>query len=89
MPLDIFDVIQLGCERILNIDDYDFPVCFSFIEESHDTKDFDLLDLPDVTDLFADLTNIKRIIITLCLCLGMGLSGIFPSLQRSDLGNDF
>ena len=81
MSLDIFDIIQLGCERILNIDDYDLPVCFSFIEKSHDTEDFDLLDLPNVTDLFADLTNIKRIIITLCLCLGMGLSGIFPSLQ--------
>ena len=81
MSLDIFDVIQLGCERILNVDDYDLPVCFSFIEKSHDTEDFDLLDLPDVADLFADLTNIKRIIITLCLCFRMGLSGIFPSLQ--------
>jgi hypothetical protein len=81
VPLDIFDVIQLGCERILNIDDYDLPVCFSFIEKSHDTEDFDLLDLPDITDLFTDLTNIKRIIITLRLCLGVGLSGIFPSLQ--------
>ena len=81
MSLDIFDVIQLGCERILNIDDYDLPVCFSFIKKGHDTEDFDLLDLADVTDLFADFTNIKRIIITLCLCLSMGLRGIFPSLQ--------
>ena len=81
MSLDIFDVIQLGCERILNIDDYDLPVCFPFIEKSHDTEDFDLLDLPDVTDLFTDFTNIKRIVITNCLCLSMGLRGIFPGLQ--------
>lgn len=82
MSLDIFDVVQLGCKRIVNIDDYDLPVCFSFIKKGHDTKDFDLLDLADVTDLFANFANIKGVIITQCLCLSMGLSGIFPGLWR-------
>jgi len=71
MSLDIFDVIQLGCKRILNINDYDLPVCFSFVEKGHDTEDFDLLDLPDVTDLFADFTNIEGVIVTFGLCLSV------------------
>ena len=82
MSLDIFDIIQLGRKRILNIDDYDLPVCLSFVEKGHDTEDFDLLDLADVTDLFANFTNIKGVIVAFGLCLGVGLSGIFPSLDR-------
>lgn len=84
MSLDIFDVIQLGCKRILNIDDDDLPVCLSFVEKSHDAEDFDLLDLADVTNMFANFTNIKWVIISPGLCLGVGLIGIFPSLRRLD-----
>jgi len=58
VTLDIFDIVQLGSERIGNIDDDDLPVCLTLIEESHDTEDLDLFDLAGETDLFTDLTNV-------------------------------
>jgi len=88
MSFDILDVIQLGCKGILNINNYDLPVGFSFIEKSHDTEDLDLLDLADVANLFADFTNIKGVIIALGLCLSVHVSGIFPSLGESTVVPD-
>lgn len=82
MPLDVFDVVELGCKRILDIDDDDFPVGLAFIEEGHDAEDLDLLDLANIADLFADLADIKRVVVTFGLGLCVELSGIFPSLRR-------
>jgi hypothetical protein len=82
VPLDVFDVVELGCEGILDIDDDDFPVGLSFIEKSHDAEDLDLLDLANIADLFADLANVERIVVTFGLGLCVELSRIFPSLRR-------
>jgi len=70
VPLDVLNVVELGSKRVCNVDHYDLPVGLAFIKESHDTKDFHLLDLTNVADLFANLANIKWIVIT----LGLGLS---------------
>ena len=80
MALDVLDVIQLGRERVLDIDDEDLPVRLALVEERHDPKDLDLLDLSDVSDLLANLADIQRIIVALGLGLGMLLSGILPRL---------
>jgi len=75
MPLDVFDVIELGREWILDVDDDDFPVGLALIEEGHDAEDLDLLDLADVPNLFADLADIERVAVPLGLGLRMGLGG--------------
>jgi hypothetical protein len=80
MPLDILNVIKLGSERIRDVDDDDFPVCFALVQESHDAEDFDLLDLTDVANLLSNLADVEGIVVTLCLGLGMRLGWIFPSL---------
>ena len=80
VTLDVLNVVQLGCERVLNVDDEDFPVGLALVEEGHDAKDFDLLDLPDVTHLFADLAYVQWIVVAPGLGLCVLLSGILPSL---------
>lgn len=73
--------VKLRSERIIDIDSDDLPVSFTFIQESHDTKDLDLLDLTSVANLFTNLNDINRIVVTLGLGLRMLLVGIFPSLR--------
>jgi hypothetical protein len=73
VPLDVLDIIKLGRKRISNVDDDDFPIGLAFIEESHNTEDFNLLDLSNIPDLFTNLANVKWVIITLCLGLSMRL----------------
>ena len=81
MPLDVLDVVQLGCQWVLNVDNEDLPVCLTFIEQRHDAKNLDLLDLPDVPDLFANLADIERVIVTLGLGLRMHLRWVLPGLH--------
>jgi hypothetical protein len=80
MTLDVFNVVQLGRERVLNVDDEDFPVGFAFVEKGHDAEDLDLLDLSDISHLFSDLANVQRIVVASGLGLCMLLIGILPSL---------
>jgi len=82
VSLDVFNVVELGCKGVLDVDDDDFPVGLAFIEEGHDTEDLDLLDLANIADLFADLADVERVVVTFGLGLGVELSGIFPSLRR-------
>jgi len=81
VTFDIFDVVQLGSERIGNIDDDDLPVCLTLIEESHDTEDLDLFDLAGETDLFTDLANVEGIIVTLGLGFRVRVVGVLPGLE--------
>ena len=86
MALDILNVVQLGCEWVLYVDDDDFPVGFTLVEEGHDAKDFDLLDLPDVTHLFADLAYVQWVVVAPGLGLRVLLIGILPSLKKKMYG---
>jgi hypothetical protein len=80
MTLDILNVVQLGRERVLDVDDKDLPVGLTFIEKGHDAEDFDLLNLPYITHLFANLADIQRIVVAVGLGLAVLLRRIFPSL---------
>jgi hypothetical protein len=80
MTLDILNIVQLGRERVLNVDDEDLPVSLALVKESHDAEDFDLLDLPYITHLFADLADVKRIVVAVGLSLAVLLIRVLPSL---------
>jgi hypothetical protein len=80
MSLDILNVIELGCKRVVDIDDNDLPVGLALIEKSHDSEDLDLLDLTAVADGLTDLADIKGIIVALGFGLGVGGSGVLPGL---------
>ena len=80
MSLNILDIIQLGCQWIVDINNNDLPVGFALVQQCHDAQDFDLLDLTSVADQLADLADVQWIIVTLSLGLGMDDVRIFPSL---------
>ena len=82
MTLDVLDVVQLGSERISDVNDDDLPIGFTLIEEGHDTENLDLLDLASKPDLFTDLANVERIVVALGLGFGMRVVGIFPGLEE-------
>jgi len=69
MALDVLNVVQLGRERVLDVDDEDLPVGLAFIEESHDPENFNLLNLAYITHLFADLAYVQWIVVA----VGLGL----------------
>jgi len=83
MTLDILNIVQLGREWVLDVDDEDLPVGLAFIKESHDAEDFNLLNLPYITHLFADLADVQRIVVAVGLGLAVLLSRILPSLGES------
>lgn len=80
MALDVLDVVQFGCKWVLDVDDDDLPVSLALVEERHDPEDLNLLDLPNVTDLLANLADIQRVVVASGFGLSMLLVGIFPRL---------
>lgn len=82
VTLDVFDVVELWSEGVMDVDDDDFPVCFAFVEQGHDAENLDLLDLTCVTNLLADLADIKRVIVTLGLGLCMSDVRVLPGLSE-------
>lgn len=83
--LDVLDVVQLGREGVVDVDDDDLPVSLALVEEGHDAEDLDLLDLADVADLLANFADIEGIVVTLGLSLGVGCVGVFPGLFHNIL----
>jgi hypothetical protein len=81
MALDILNVVELGRQWILDVDDNDLPVGLLLVEKSHHTEDLDLLDLAGVADKLTDLANVERVIVTLGLRLGVNDVGVLPSLR--------
>ena len=81
MAFYVLDVIELRSQRVLDINDYDFPVGLAFINESHDPENLDLLDLTDITNLLANFANIERVVVSPCFGLCMSGGGILPSLR--------
>lgn len=82
MALNILNVVELGCQRVEDIDDDDLPVCLALVKESHDSENLDLLDLTDVANLFANLANIKGVVVALSLGLSVGGGRVFPGLDE-------
>lgn len=80
MPLNVLDIIEPWCQWIVDVDNNDFPISLFLVEQCHDSKDLDLLDLTGGCDKFTDLAYIKRVIVSFRLGLGMNYVGIFPGL---------
>lgn len=83
VTLNVLNVVQLGSERVVDVDHNDLPVRLLLVEQGHDTKDLDLLDLTGVADNFTDLTNVQRVVVTLGLGLGVDGVRVFPGLTWS------
>lgn len=80
VTLNVLDVVQARCERVVDIDDNDLPVGLTLVEESHHTEDLDLLDLTGLGHELADLADVERVVVTLLLGLRVGDIGVLPGL---------
>lgn len=80
VALDVLDVVELGGQRVVDIDHNDLPVRLLLIQQGHDTKHLDLLDLANVANQLADLAHIQRVVVTLGLGLGVDDVGVLPGL---------
>jgi hypothetical protein len=81
--LDVLNVVQLACKRVVDVDYDNLPVGLALVEKGHNAEDLDLLDLANISNLLTDLTDIQGIVVTLCLGLRVHLLGIFPCLEKS------
>jgi hypothetical protein len=81
VSLNILDIIELGSQWVVDINDNNLPVGLLLIQQSHDTEDLDLLDLTRVSDQLADLADVQWIVVTLGLGLRVDNVGVLPSLN--------
>lgn len=81
VPLDILDIVQLGSQWVVDVDDDDLPVGLLLVKESHDAQNLDLLNLPGVSDKLADLADVQWVVIALGLGLRVDGVGVFPGLS--------
>jgi len=85
VSLNILNIIELRCQRIVDINDNDLPVGLLLIKQSHDSEDLDLLDLTRVSNQFTNLADIQWIVVALGLGLGVDDIRVFPSLGESTI----
>jgi hypothetical protein len=83
VSLDILNIIQLGGQGVVDIDDDDLPVSLLLVKQGHDTEDLDLLDLARVSDQFTDLADIQWVVVALGLGLGVDDIGVLPGLNQT------
>ena len=72
MPFHILNIIQFWCQRIIDINSNQFPICFTFIEKGHCAEDFDLFDLAGVTYFFADFADVDGVVVAFGFGFGVG-----------------
>lgn len=80
VTLDILNVVELGGQRVVDVDDNDLPVGLLLVDQGHDTENLDLLDLTGVADQLTNLAHVQRVVVTLGLGLGVDGVGVLPGL---------
>ena len=81
VALDILNVVELGGERVVNVNHDNLPVGLLLIKEGHDAEDLDLLDLSGVADELTNLADVERVVVTLGLGLRVDRVGVLPGLD--------
>ena len=82
VALDVLDVVELGSQRVVDVNDDDLPVGLLLVQQRHDAEHLDLLDLADVADQLADLAHVERVVVALGLGLGVDRVGVLPGLLQ-------
>jgi hypothetical protein len=81
VALNVLDVVELGGQRVVHVDNHDLPVGLTLVEQGHDTEHLDLDDLSGLVDKLADLADVERVVVALGLGLLVGDIGVLPRLQ--------
>lgn len=82
VALDVFDIIQLRSQGVVDVNDHDLPVGLTLIKESHDTKHLDLDNLTRLSNELSNLANVQWIIVALGLGLLVGDVRVLPGLHK-------
>jgi hypothetical protein len=82
VALDVLDVVELGCQGVVHVDDHDLPVGLALVKQSHDTEDLDLNDITGLVDKLADLADVQWVVVALGLGLLVCDIGVLPRLQH-------
>lgn len=82
VTLNILDVVELGSQRVVDVDDDDLPVCLFLVQESHHTQNLDLFDLTSVADQLANLADVEWVVVAFGLGFRVDDVGVFPGLKR-------
>lgn len=69
VALNILNIVELGGQWVVDINNNDLPVSLLLVKKGHDTEDLDLLDLPWVADKLTNLADVKWVVVA----LGLGL----------------
>lgn len=85
VTLNVLNVVELGSQRIVDVDGNDLPVGLLLIQQGHHTKGLDLLELAGVADQLTDLANVERVVIALGFGLGVDDIRVFPGLANISL----
>lgn len=88
VALDVLHIVQSRSERVVHIDNEDFPVGLAFVEERHDTEDLDLLHLADVPDSFTNLAHVERVVVPVGASFGVLDVGVLPCLRERTIVPD-
>lgn len=80
VALDILNIVELGCKRVVDVDDNDLPVGLLLVKQSHDTEDLDLDDLTGLGNKLTNLAHVQWVVVTLGLGLRVDGIGVFPGL---------
>lgn len=83
MSLNVLNVMKLGRQWIVNINDNDLPVRLLLVEQGHRTENLDALDLASMSDIFSNLTDVERIVVAMVFGVFVKDVGVFPCLQKS------
>jgi hypothetical protein len=81
VALNVLNVVELVGKGVVHVNDNDLPVGLTLVEQGHDTENLDLLDLTGVANELTNLADVKRVVVTLGLGLGVGGVGVLPGLQ--------
>lgn len=83
VSLNIFNIIELRGQWVVDVDDDDLPVGLLLIEQGHNTENLDLLDLTRVSNQFTNLADVQWVIVTLSLGFWVDNVGVLPCLKAS------
>jgi len=83
VTLDVLDIVELGDQRVVYVDDHDLPVRLALVEQSHDTKNLDLDDLTRLGDELTNFAHVQWVVVTLGLGLLVDDVGVLPCLYTA------
>jgi hypothetical protein len=86
VALDVLDIVELGGQWVVDVDDHDLPVGLALIEQSHDTEDLDLDHLTGLGDKLTNLADVQWVVVALGLGFLVDNIGVLPSLYSISTG---